>query len=74
LAAINSSVGTAILEAIVAHSATGGRSTALSLATRQALAMNIDQAFLATFGVGIAIPSATLFLKDVRLRKRGEGA
>ena len=35
--------------------------------------MSIEQAFLVTFGVGVAILIVTLFLKDVRLRKRGEG-
>ncbi len=73
LRAMGSLVGTAILGTIVAHSATGGASTGLSLAARQALAMSIEQAFLVTFGVGVAIFIVTLFLKDVRLRKRGEG-
>ncbi|MEJ2558130.1 MAG: hypothetical protein P8186_18315, partial [Anaerolineae bacterium] len=66
-------VGTAVLGTIVAHSATGGASTGLSLAARHALAMSIEQTFLVTFGVGVAIFIVTLFLKDVRLRKRGEG-
>jgi EmrB/QacA subfamily drug resistance transporter len=73
LRAMGSLVGTAVLGTIVAHSATGGHSTALSLAARQALATSIERAFLVTFGVGVAILVATLFLKDVRLRKRGEG-
>jgi EmrB/QacA subfamily drug resistance transporter len=73
LRAMGSLVGTAVLGTILAHSATGGRSTALSLAARQALAMSIDQVFLVTLGMGVAILIVTLFLKDVRLRKRGEG-
>jgi hypothetical protein len=73
LRAMGSLVGTAVLGTIVAHSATGGRSTALSLAARQALATSIEHAFLVTLGMGVAILIVTLFLKDVRLRKRGEG-
>jgi EmrB/QacA subfamily drug resistance transporter len=73
LRAMGSLVGTAVLGVIVTHSATSGRSTHLSLAARQALAMSIEQVFLVTFGVGVAILLVTLFLKDVRLRKRGEG-
>jgi EmrB/QacA subfamily drug resistance transporter len=73
LRAMGSLVGTAVLGTIVAHSATGGASTGLSLAARHALAMSIEQTFLVTFGVGVAIFIVTLFLKDVRLRKRGEG-
>jgi EmrB/QacA subfamily drug resistance transporter len=73
LRAMGSLLGTAVLGTIVAHSATGGRSTALSLAARQALAMSIEHAFLVTLGAGVAILIVTLFLKDVRLRKRGEG-
>lgn len=73
LRAMGSLVGTAVLGAIVAHSATSGRSTLLSQATRQALAIGIEQVFVVTFGVGIAVLFITLFLKDVRLRKRGEG-
>jgi hypothetical protein len=73
LRAMGSLVGTAILGSIVAHSATGGHSTALSLVARQALATSIERAFLVTFGVGVAILVATPFLRDVRLRKRGEG-
>jgi MFS family permease len=73
LRAMGSLVGTAVLGAIVTHSATSGRSTHLSLAARQALSTSIEQAFLVTLGVGVAILLITLFLKDVRLRKRGEG-
>lgn len=73
LRAMGSLVGTAVLGTIVAHSATSGHSIHLSLADRQALALSIEHAFLVTFGVGIAILLVTLFLKDVRLRKRGEG-
>ena len=72
LRAMGSLVGTAVLGTIVAHSATSGRSTPLSLAARQALAMSIEQVFLVTFGVGVAMLIVTFFLKDVRLRKRGE--
>ncbi len=72
LRAMGALLGTAVLGTIVAHSATGGRSTTLSLAARQALAMSIDQVFLVTFGVALAILIVTLFLKDERLRKRGE--
>jgi hypothetical protein len=35
--------------------------------------MSLEHVFLVTFGVGVAILIVTLFLKDVRLRKRGEG-
>jgi EmrB/QacA subfamily drug resistance transporter len=73
LRAMGSLVGTAVLGAIVTHSATSGHSTHLSLAARQALAGSIQQVFLVTFGGGIAILLITLLLKDVRLRKRGEG-
>ncbi|HEU5349642.1 MAG TPA: hypothetical protein VFU63_13605, partial [Ktedonobacterales bacterium] len=72
LRAMGSLLGTAILGAIVARSAAGGHPTALSPAARQTLAMSIEQIFLVTFGVGIAALIITLFLKDVRLRKRGE--
>jgi hypothetical protein len=71
LRAMGSLIGTAVLGAIVAHAATSGRSTPLSLAARHALAMRIEQVFLVTFGVGVAILLITLCLKDVRLRKRG---
>ncbi|HLW02785.1 MAG TPA: MDR family MFS transporter [Ktedonobacterales bacterium] len=73
LRAMGSLLGTAVLGAIVTRSATGGSSTGLSLAARQALALSIQHAFLVTFGVGVAILIITLFLKDVPLRKRGEG-
>ena len=73
LRAMGSLVGTAVLGTIVTHSVTGGRSTNLPRAGRQVLAMSIEHAFLVTFGVGIAMLIFTLFLKDVRLRKRGEG-
>jgi EmrB/QacA subfamily drug resistance transporter len=73
LRAMGSLVGTAVLGAIVTRSAIGGRDTHLSLAARQALAVSLDQVFLVTLGVGVAILFVTLFLKDVRLRKRGEG-
>lgn len=73
LRTMGSLVGTAVLGAIVAHSATGGHATHLSLAARQALAGNIEQAFLVTSGVGVAMLIITLFLKDVYPRKRGEG-
>ena len=66
-------VGTAVLGTIVTHSSTNRRSTNLPLAARQALAMNLEHVFLVTLGVGVAILFVTLFLKDVRLRKRGEG-
>lgn len=73
LRAMGSLVGTAVLGAIVTHSATKEHSTHLSLAARQALAVSIEQVFLVTFEVGVAILLITLFLKDVPLRKRGEG-
>ncbi len=73
LRAMGSLLGTAVLGAMVTHSTTSGRSTSLSLAARQALALSLEQVFLVTFGVGIAVLIITLFLKDVRLRKRGEG-
>ena len=73
LRAMGSLVGTAVLGAIVIHSAISGHSTHLSLAARQALAGSIEQVFLVTCGVGVAILLITLLLKDVRLRKRGEG-
>ncbi|HEU0027344.1 MAG TPA: MDR family MFS transporter [Ktedonobacterales bacterium] len=73
LRAMGSLVGTAALGAIVVHSATSGRSIQLPLAARQALATSIEQAFLVTLGVGVAMLIITLFLKNVRLRKRGEG-
>ena len=73
LRAMGSLVGTAVLGTIVTHSSTNGRSTNLPLAPRQALAMSLEHVFLVTFGVGAAILIVTLFLKDVRLRKRGEG-
>jgi MFS family permease len=37
-----------------------------------ALALSLEHVFLVTFGVGIAVLIITFFLKDVRLRKRGE--
>jgi hypothetical protein len=73
LRAMGSLLGTAVLGTIVAHSATGGAFTSLSLAARQALAMSLEQAFLVTFGVSAAMLGVTLLLQDVRLRKRGEG-
>jgi Major Facilitator Superfamily len=73
LRAMGSLVGTAVLGTIVTHSSTNGRSTNLPLAARQALAMNLEHVFLVTLGIGVAILFVTLFLKDVRLRKRGEG-
>lgn len=41
--------------------------------TRQSLAVSIQNAFLVAIGLCIAIVVITLFLKDVPLRKRGEG-
>ena len=73
LRAMGSLLGTAVLGAIVTHSAQSSRSISLSLAARQALAMSLEHVFLVTFGMGIAVLVITLFLKDVRLRKRGEG-
>jgi hypothetical protein len=73
LRAMGSLVGTAVLGAIVTQSGTSGRSTDLPPAARAALAVSLRQVFLVTFGVGVAILIITLFLKDVRLRKRGEG-
>jgi EmrB/QacA subfamily drug resistance transporter len=73
LRAMGSLVGTAVLGTIVTHSGISGRSTDLPPAARQALAMSLQQVFLVTLGVGVAILIITLFLKDVRLRKRGEG-
>jgi MFS family permease len=68
LRAMGSLLGTAVLGAMVTHSTAN-----LSLAARQALALSLEQVFLVTFGVGVAIFLITLFLKDVPLRKRGEG-
>jgi len=68
LRAMGSLLGTAVLGAMVTHSTPN-----LSLAARQALALSLGQVFLVTFGVGVAIFLITLFLKDVPLRKRGEG-
>ncbi len=73
LRALGSLLGTAVLGAIVTHSASGGGSTGPSLAARQALALSIQHAFLVTLGVGVAMLLVALFLKDVPLRKRGEG-
>jgi EmrB/QacA subfamily drug resistance transporter len=70
LRAMGSLLGTAVLGAIVTHSV---QSSNLSPAARQALAMSLEHVFLVTFGGGIAVLIITLFLKDVRLRKRGEG-
>jgi EmrB/QacA subfamily drug resistance transporter len=72
LRAMGSLVGTAVLGAIVTRSGAGAPSISLPLAARQALAMSLEQVFLITLGVGVAILLITLFLKDVRLRKRGE--
>jgi hypothetical protein len=73
LRAMGSLLGTAVLGAIVTHSTHSSGSTGLSLSARQALATGLEHVFLVTFGVGIAVLIITLFLKDVRLRKRGEG-
>jgi Major Facilitator Superfamily len=72
LRAMGSLLGTAMLDAIVTHSAQSSRSTSLSLAARQALALSLEHVFPVTFRVGIAVLIITFFLKDVRLRKRGE--
>jgi EmrB/QacA subfamily drug resistance transporter len=73
LRAMGSLLGTAVLGAMITHSAQSSHSTSLSLAARQALALSLEHVFLVTFGVGIAVLIITFFLKDVRLRKRGEG-
>jgi EmrB/QacA subfamily drug resistance transporter len=73
LRAMGSLLGTAVLGAMVSHAVTSERSTDLPLAARQVLAMSLEHVFLVTFGVGVAILIVTLLLKDVRLRKRGEG-
>jgi EmrB/QacA subfamily drug resistance transporter len=73
LRAMGSLVGTAILGTVVTHSATSQHATNHSLMVRQALGVSIEHAFLVTSGVGVAILIVTLFLKDVQLRKRGEG-
>ena len=73
LRAMGSLIGTAVLGAMVSHVVTSGHSTNLPLAARQALAMSLEHVFLVTFGVGVAILVVTLFLKDMHLRKRGEG-
>jgi len=67
LRAMGSLIGTAVLGAIVTHPGSGAHTS------RQALAVSIEQIFVVTLGVGIAILIITFFLKDVRLRKRGEG-
>ncbi|MBO0778237.1 MAG: hypothetical protein J2P37_05345, partial [Ktedonobacteraceae bacterium] len=69
LRAMGSLLGTAVLGAIVTHST---QRPILSSSARQVLAMSLEHVFLVTFGVGIAALIITLFLKDVRLRKRGE--
>jgi EmrB/QacA subfamily drug resistance transporter len=73
LRAMGSLLGTAVLGAIVTHATHSSGSTGLSLSARQTLATGLEHVFLVTCGVGIAIFLITLFLKDVRLRKRGEG-
>src|SRR5262249_27679580 len=73
LRAMGSLIGTAVLGAIVTHSRSGGAGAHVSPAARQTLAGSLNHVFLVTFGVGIAILFLTLFLRDVRLRKRGEG-
>ena len=73
LRAMGSLLGTAVLGAMVTHSTASPRTTSLSLVARQVLAMGLEHVFLVTFGVGIAVLIITFFLKDVRLRKRGEG-
>jgi MFS family permease len=65
-------LGTAVLGAMVTRSAQTAHAIRLSLAARQALVVNLEHVFLVTFGVGIGTLIITLFLKDVRLRKRGE--
>lgn len=73
LRAMGSLLGTAVLGAMVTHSTASSRATSLSPSARQVLAMGLEHVFLVTFGVGIAVLIITFFLKDVRLRKRGEG-
>lgn len=73
LRAMGSLLGTAVLGAIVTHAAHSSGSTGLSLSARQMLATGLEHVFLVTFGIGIAVLLITFFLKDVRLRKRGEG-
>jgi len=73
LRAMGSLLGTALLGALVTHSAHSSRFTGLSPSARQELALSLEHVFLVTFGVGIAVLIITFFLKDVRLRKRGEG-
>ncbi|MGE5335589.1 MAG: MFS transporter, partial [Nitrososphaerota archaeon] len=71
--AMGSLLGTAVLGAIVARSAPAAHAAILPLTARVSLAASLDQVFLVTFGVGIVALIITLFLKDVRLRRRGEG-
>lgn len=73
LRAMGSLLGTAVLGAIVTHAAHSSDSTGLSLSARQMLATGLQHVFLVMFGMGIAVLLITFFLKDVRLRKRGEG-
>jgi EmrB/QacA subfamily drug resistance transporter len=73
LRAMGSLLGTAILGAIVLDATGRGRSGGLSPAGRLALATSLEHVFFVTLLVGVAMLLLTLFLKDVRLRKRGEG-
>jgi len=63
-------LGTAVLGALVARSA---QTSHVSPAARQRLVVSLGHIFLITLGVGVAVLIITIFLKDVRLRKRGEG-
>lgn len=68
--AMGSLLGTAVLGALVARSA---KTSDVAPAARQILVVSLGHVFLITLGVGVAVLIITIFLKDVRLRKRGEG-
>src|SRR5258708_5273688 len=55
LRAMGSLLGTAVLGALVTHSAQSSRSASLLPSARQALALSLEHVFLLTFGVRIAI-------------------
>jgi hypothetical protein len=79
LRAMGSLLGTAALGALVTRSSghavsITGATSGLDPAARQVLGLALKTVFLATLGMGSAIVIMTFFLKDLRLRKRGEGS
>lgn len=72
LRVIGSLVGTAVLGALATHAVHSSRSTSFSMATRQALVSDLTHVFLVAFCIGCAVLLITFFLRDIRLRKRGE--